>query len=597
MRRSRFLWKLYLGYVVIIVLMTVVIGVSIGRRVQRNTLDQVQRSLYSQAVLLRDLSIPFVDSPADSVFQKRIWLLGARTSTRYTVIRSDGVVVADSQEDPEVMDNHGKRPEVVEALAKGVGVATRYSRTIGEDMMYLALPIADRGRDMGYVRASISLADVKAQLAQARAVVLLVAAAAAALALLIGFYVARRVTRPIVRMTDVAMAIAGGDYDQQIQTTRTDEIGSLADALNTMTAQLRHQFHTISNDRNKMAAILSGMVEGVIAINREERIVHINDAAERLLCVPGDECIGRRIWEATRIREVSEALNGAMRDEQVTIGEARIAAPQQEQVVQLTATPLRDANESLAGALVVLHDVSELRQLERVRRDFIANISHELKTPLAAIRGLIETLIDDKQMDPATHDRFLEKVRDQSSRLTTLVSDLLTISRLESDDATKAFHPLDLREPLSESLRTLRTVAEAKRLKLIHLMPDEPVGIVGDTEALRELVDNLVGNAIKYTPSGGEVRVALDSEKGWAVLDVDDDGIGIAPSDQSRVFERFYRVDKARSRELGGTGLGLSIVKHVALSHGGNVSLKSVLGEGSNFRVQIPLMKTSRPHQ
>jgi two-component system phosphate regulon sensor histidine kinase PhoR len=589
MLRSRFLWKLYTGYVVIIVLMTVIIGVSIGRRIQRNTLEEVEQSLYSQAVLLREVSIPFVDSPVDSAFQKRVWLLGARTSTRYTVIRADGTVVADSQENPAVMDNHGRRPEVVAALAKGIGVATRYSRTIGEDMMYLALPIEERGTAVGYVRASISLAAVKTQIAQARGVVVVVAAGAAVFALLIGFYVARRVTRPISRMTEVAEAIAGGDYNQRIHTRRIDEIGSLAEALNTMTVRLREQFQTINNDRNKMAAILSGMVEGVIAIDREERIVHINDAAERILCAPGSECIGRRIWEATRVREVSEALNGAMRDEQVTIGEARIATPRQEQVVQLIATPLRDAGDALAGALVVLHDVSELRQLETIRRDFVANISHELKTPLAAIRGLIETLIDDKEMEPGIHERFLEKVRVQSSRLTTLVSDLLTISRLESDDATKDFRPLDLREPLSESLRTLTPVAESKRLTLEHTMPDELVRVTGDPEALRELVDNLVGNAVKYTPSGGRVNVTLRVENGWAVLEVEDNGIGIAPADQSRVFERFYRVDKARSRELGGTGLGLSIVKHVALSHGGNVSLRSALREGSSFRVQIPL--------
>jgi two-component system phosphate regulon sensor histidine kinase PhoR len=593
MLRSRFLWKLYAGYVVIIVLTTVIIGVSIGRRVQRNTLEQVQQSLHSQAVLLRDLAIPFVESPIDSAFQKRVWLLGARTSTRFTVIRADGTVIADSQENPAVMDNHGKRPEVMAALAKGEGVSTRYSRTIGEDMMYLAFPIEDRGKVIGFVRASISLEAVTQQLGQTRAVVVMVAAGAAVLALLIGFYVARRVTRPISRMTDIARAIAGGDYDQRIHTQRIDEIGSLAEALNTMTVQLRYQFETITSDRNKMAAILSGMVEGVIAIDREERIVHINVAAERILCVPGDKCVGKRVWEATRVREVSEALNGAMNDEQLTIGEARIAAPQQEQVIQLIATPLRDANDELAGALVVLHDVSELRQLETVRRDFIANISHELKTPLAAIRGLVETLIDDKQMEPDTHDRFLEKVRTQSTRLTTLVSDLLTISRLESDDATKDFQPLDLREPLSESLRALKSVSDSKRLTLSHSMPDEPVGIVGDAEALRELVDNLVGNAIKYTPSGGQVQVTLNRENSWAVLEVEDNGIGITPSDQSRVFERFYRVDKARSRELGGTGLGLSIVKHVALSHGGNVSLRSALGEGSHFKVQIPLIKAT----
>jgi len=594
MIRSRFFWKLYVGYVVIILTTTVIIGMSIGRQVQRDTLDQFEQSLHSQAFLLRDLAVPFVAGPADSTFQRRVRWLGERTATRYTVIRVDGVVIADSQKYPELMDNHGDRPEVIAAFAEGEGVSTRFSRTIGEDMMYLALPMVTRGEAVGCVRVSIPLTDVKTRLGHMRDVVSLVAAGAAVLALLIGVFVARRVIRPINRMTHVAGAIAMGDYDQRVHTERIDEIGSLADALNEMTGQLNAQFQTITNDRNKMAAILSGMVEGVVAIDRKERIVHINDAAERILCVSEDECLGRHIWEATNVGEVSEALNGAMRDEKVTIGEARIATPPQEQVVQLIATPLRGANDRLAGALVVLHDVSELRQLETVRRDFIANISHELKTPLAAIRGLIETLIDDKEMDQDTHGRFLEKVGVQSARLTTLVSDLLTISRLESEDATKDFLPIDLRESVNESLRSLKPAAESKRLSLDHSMPNQPVGTVGDPEALRELVDNLLGNAIKYTPSGGHVRVKLGAEDGFAILEVEDDGIGIAPADQGRVFERFYRVDKARSRELGGTGLGLSIVKHVALSHGGNVSLRSAVGEGSNFRVQIPLVKPAR---
>jgi two-component system phosphate regulon sensor histidine kinase PhoR len=589
MLRSRFLWKLYTGYAVVILLTTGGIGIAIGRKAENSALEQIQQSLQSQAVLLRDLSIPYIDSPVDSTFQRRVWLLGGRTGTRLTVIRADGTVIADSQEDPAVMDNHGRRPEVMAALRKGMGVSTRYSRTIGENFMYLALPIENGSEPAGFVRTSIPLTTVRTQLGEVRSVVFFGALAAALFALLIGFYIARRVTRPVLRMTGVANAVAAGDYGQRVRLSRVDEIGSLGRALDAMTAQLNDQISTITSDRNKMAAILSGMVEGMIAIDREERIVHINEAAERILSISGEDCLGRRIWEATRVREVCEALEDSMKQEHVTIGEARIAAPQDEMVIQLIATPYRDASADLAGALVVLHDVSELRKLETIRRDFIANISHELKTPLAAIRGLVETLIDDKDMDGDTHDRFLDKIRKQSTRLATLVSDLLTISKLESEDATKEFREVDFREPMSESLRAIVPVAQSKRLTLEHELPDEPVPVIGDAEALRELVDNLVGNAVKYTPAGGRVQVLLRADADWAILEVEDNGIGIDPNDQGRVFERFYRVDKARSRELGGTGLGLSIVKHVALSHRGNVSLRSSLGEGSNFRVQIPL--------
>jgi two-component system phosphate regulon sensor histidine kinase PhoR len=242
-----------------------------------------------------------------------------------------------------------------------------------------------------------------------------------------------------------------------------------------------------------------------------------------------------------------------------------------------------------------MHDVSDLRRLEDVRRDFVANISHELKTPLAAIRGLVETLIDDRAMDTATHQRFIEKIHDQSLRLTSLVSDLLTLSRLESDQGGVQFEPIDLREAVAESYRAQVHVAETKGVDMAARVADGPIVIEGDGEALRELVDNLLSNAIKFTPERGHVDMRLGVEGPNAVLTVEDSGIGIAPEDQGRIFERFYRVDKARSRQLGGTGLGLSIVKHVALAHGGNVSLKSTPGRGSTFRVQIPLRRGHSP--
>jgi two-component system phosphate regulon sensor histidine kinase PhoR len=589
MIRSRFLWKLYAGYVSLIFLTTFVTGVTISRWIERSTTRQIQQHLQGQAMMLRDLASPYADGPIDSTFELRVRALGVETAARLTVIRLDGSVIADSEEDPAAMDNHARRPEVMEALYKRVGVSVRYSRTLGENFMYVALPLEKNSETIGFVRVAVPLTAVRSQVSHARNVVVFGALGAAVLALLLGFVVANRITKPLREMADVADAIASGDYDQRVRVDRHDEIGSLAATLNWMNDRLRDQVETITDDRNKMAAILSGMVEGVIAIDKDERIAHINIAAERILSLSGEECVGMRIWEATRVREVSEALNAAMREERVTISEARLTRPQSEQVIRLVATPLRDANEKLTGALVVLHDVSELRQLEAVRRDFVANISHELKTPLAAIRGLVETVIDDKGMDQETHDRFLDKIQSQSTRLNSLVSDLLTISRLESEDVAADFRPLDFRAPVDESLRNLVPSADAKKLELNHTMPSSPVEIKGDREALRELVDNLVGNAIKYTPAGGRIDVRLRTEGDWAVLEVEDTGIGIAPGDQNRVFERFYRVDKARSRELGGTGLGLSIVRHVALSHGGGVSLRSAMGEGSIFRVQVPL--------
>lgn len=588
---SRFLWKLYAGYAVVILITAVLVGVLAVRGFERDLTGQIESSLHSEALLLHDIALPYVDAPPDSAFQHRVWALGSRADTRLTVIGADGRVLADSREEPARMVNQRTRPEIIQAMAKGVGVATLAAGAAERDAMYVAVPVMKNGAVAGFVRVSKPLVVVEERRGTLRGLVVAGTVVAVVAALLIGFLFARGFTRPLLGMAASARAVARGDFNQPVRINRRDEIGDLATALNAMTDRLKSQIETITADRNMTLAILASMAEGVVAVDREEYVVHINSAAEAILGVEASNARGKRIWELTRVIEVSEALADAMKGNRVRVAEARIATPRKDQVIQLIGAPLRDANDALVGAIVVLHDVSDLRQLESVRRDFVANISHELKTPLAAIRGLVETLIDDRDMDHPTHDRFVEKIRDQSMRLSSIVSDLLTLSRLESDQGGVQFERLDLREAVAESYRAQVHVAETKRVDMGASVSDRPVVIEGDGEALRELVDNLLSNAIKYTPEGGRVDVRLGVEGAHAVLSVEDTGIGIAPDDQGRVFERFYRVDKARSRQLGGTGLGLSIVKHVALAHGGNISLKSAPGRGSTFRVQIPLAR------
>ena len=595
--RSRFLWELYAGYAFIIVATAIVVGLMLVHDAERGVTDDIRDALQRDAILVRDIAAPFVDAPPDSAFELRIRALGARTGVRYTVIAADGRVLADSNEDPAAMDNHRDRPEIMAAANNGMGTSTRFSRTVAANSMYLAIPVMKQGVLAGFVRTSETLEAISARRAAVRRSVGLAMLLPVLAALVLGLLVARSFTQPLINMTDAARAVAGGQEAPRLHVQRPDEIGELADALNAMTEQLHNQLDTMAADRNKTLAILAGMVEGVVAVDRDERVVHANAAAQAILGIDARTALGRRIWEVMRVVEVSDSLGEAMRQNRVRVSEVRIPTPLKDQVIQLTATPLRNAADQIDGAVVVLHDVSELRQLESVRRDFVANISHELKTPLTAIRGLVETILDDRQMDRDTHDRFIEKIRDQSTRLGNLVSDLLTLSRLESGPGGLRFEAMDLRETVAESVRTQTHVAETKRVDLHLGVPERAVTIEGDSEAMRELVDNLVSNAIKYTPSGGRVDVKLVAENGSAVLEVADTGIGIPPEEQSRVFERFYRVDKARSRQLGGTGLGLSIVKHVALAHGGSVSLKSASGRGSTFRVQLGLKPGETPRR
>ncbi len=413
-------------------------------------------------------------------------------------------------------------------------------------------------------------------------------AVVSAAALAWGVRAQRERARRVGRLTAVAEAVARGEEPRAFAATRSDDLGRLERAFATMERRVRDHIDTLTAERNTTAAILASMVEGVVAVDREERVVHVNHAARRILGMGADRVVGRRLWELTRVREAAEAVRVALRGERTHLAEARLALPDGEQVVQLVASPLR-GDAAAEGAVLVMHDVTELRRLEAVRRDFVANVSHELKTPLTSIRGYVETILDDPGMDDATRQRFLERIREQSDRLGRLVADLMTISRLESDGEVLQIEPLDLRAVVRASVDGQRDDARARSLTLEVHVPDEAVPVRGDAEALRELVDNLVSNAIRYTPEGGRVEVRVRTRSDAAVVEVSDTGIGIAPEDQGRVFERFYRADRARSRQAGGTGLGLAIVKHVALAHGGNVSLRSEPGRGSTFRVDLPL--------
>ncbi|MCW8139262.1 MAG: PAS domain-containing protein [Planctomycetota bacterium] len=593
-RRMKFLWRLYAGYLAIVLVATVLVAVLVSRWLERDALEDMAGVLRARATLLRELGRPLLErevAPGDPDLHRRLVRLGEELGTRLTIIRADGAVLGESHDGRDALDNHGRRPEVLEAVAAGAGRATRHSTTVGEEMLYVAVRVDDdAGGALGFARAALPVRAVDARLGHLRLIVVLGAGVATLMALVPGYVIARRISEPIAAMTEVARALAAGLPAPPVpERLAHDELGELARAFETMAGQLRDRMETISSDHNKLVAILGSMVEGVVAIDADERVVHMNEVAARLLAVTGSEALGRRVSEVEAMRDVSPTLLGTLREPKPLVVEVRLPAQPRDQILELHASPLRDAGGAPSGAVVVLHDVTELRRLETLRREFVANVSHELKTPLTAICGLVETMLDDDAMEAATQRRFLEKVQRQADRLATLVRDLLTLSRVEQEESTVERAPLDLREPVLESLRGLALVAEEKGIAVEHAVPAVAVPVVGERETLRQAVDNLLDNAVKYTPVGGRVWLRLRVEGDAAVVEVQDTGIGIDPRDQGRVFERFYRVDKARSRELGGTGLGLSIVKHVALTHGGEVSVDSALDEGSTFRIRLPL--------
>jgi two-component system phosphate regulon sensor histidine kinase PhoR len=441
---------------------------------------------------------------------------------------------------------------------------------------------------LGVVRTSVPLLEVEERRAQLRTYVASGAAIAAGLALVLGLFFSRLFSGRLGRMTEAAEAIAAGDYSKPPTLHSRDEFGHLSDAISRMADQLRERMDALVRERNELRAILGSMLEGVVAVDRDERILHLNRNAAEILATRPEDAIGERIWEVTRVAALAETIGAVLEDASEHTREARVATGTRERVLQLIASPLRDSRGEVAGVVLVLHDVSELRRLELIRRDFVVNVSHELKTPLTAIRGFVETMLDDEEIDPETRRNFLSRVNDQVLRLSALVTDLLVLSRVESEEEALDRRPVDIRRTLRDAAGRLSPESRGRDVEFQVVLPKDSVTILGDEESLRQVVDNLLDNALKYTPDGGGIELRLLQAEGEVVIEVEDTGIGIEGRHLDRIFERFYRVDKARSRELGGTGLGLSIVKHITNAHGGRVSVRSEAGRGSTFRVSLP---------
>jgi two-component system phosphate regulon sensor histidine kinase PhoR len=590
--KASFLWKLYGGFALLIICTAALVSSLVSRSIVRDSERQLQAALQIAAGMLSDTTLQNSRAP-DPALQQRLVQLGEDTGTRLTIIAADGTVLADSMEDAAGMENHLERPEVRQAATAGQGTATRHSTSAGEQMTYFALAVRGAaGGIVGYARSALPQQELDLRLAQVTRAVLLSSLLAAALGLLLAWWLASLLTRPLSALTADARSLAQGVQPGGGISRAQDEIGALSRAMNQMSSDLGERIATIEKDRRQLLAILGGMVEGVIAVDAGERIVHLNAAAGRMLGVTPEELIGTRLWETVRITALVDSVRGAMKELRDVEAELRLHTEARDRVVELYASPLSDGRGEASGAVVVLHDVTPLRKLEAVRRDFVANVSHELKTPLAVVRAVVETLLEEDDMELGMRRKFLLKVDDQSRRLDDLVNDLLSLSKVESREGMQELRPLDLRQPAQAALSTLATQAAAKQIRLDVDLGDEALMVEGDSEALRQALGNLIDNAIKYSPDNGHVWVRAGQDDSHVTVQVGDTGVGIPQPEQDRIFERFYRVDKARSRDVSGTGLGLSIVKHVVANHGGSVTVSSRQGQGSTFTIELPLAGT-----
>ncbi len=595
MFRPHFLWKLFAGYSILILVVISVAGYLWIRQIRESELRKVDVQLQDEALLFRELvrnDWPLETEAKKAEFQARVLSLGGKAITRFTLIAADGTVLAESERDPKEMQNHLYRPEVQGAIKSEIGRASRLSESIGKSFLYLATPFEPNDKNSPFIRVALSLDEIDKNLGELRNGVIFAAFLAGGVALLLGYFIIRKITAPLITVRSRVEALLEGKSPSNPtqKPISNDEFGSLFRAIDRLTGQLDERMEQITSDRNKLVTILGGLVEGVIAIDQEERIVHCNEVAARLLRVPPNEGEGKFMWEVIRITEITQTLSKTLKEETEVKAEVRLPGGlQRGQVLEMVGSPLHDGEGNLVGSVVLVNEVTELRRLESIRRDFVANVSHELKTPITAIRGLVETVLSDSEMPQDTQTRFLSKVNRQAIRLSSLVSDLLTLARLESEEEGLQAAKVDLGETLEDVIRPYRNQDEDQKVELEAVIPSNPIMVRGDEQSLRMVANNLIDNAIKYTPEGGKVWIRLMVENGSARFEVQDTGIGIDPDHLDRIFERFYRVDKARSRELGGTGLGLSIVKHAVLMHGGEVGVDSNPGQGSTFWVTIPL--------
>ena len=585
MRHSPIFIRLYAGFAVVILFSILIVGLMVQRQIEQASLRDISNNLSSQAFILQQ-SFTNIGGQTQTQIQQIVEQIGHRVDTRITLLTKEGIVIADSEFTPEQMDNHRYRPEIIQANKSTIGQSQRYSRTLQKTMLYVAVPATASNSDLGYIRTALSTERIDKEINYLRRVIVIAASLTGLIALFIGYWLAMSFARPLRQMTLIANNYAHGRYQLRIPSHRRDEIGDLARSLNQMADISAQRFDIIKTERDQLSTILKSMNEGVITVTSEGLITHVNAAACRMLRTSSERCLGQSLKDIDRSNNLDQAFMQCHQQQSSVEQTIQLDGYTFARHYRLHVTLLKQSHQ--AGAILVLQDITDVQRIDKMRADFVANASHELKTPITAIRGFAETLIESETIDATIRQRFIRKIHGQSIRLSDLVSDLLALSRLESND--KAFNTqVDLTQVVQRVCANLQAVAQSHKVVLELEIEGGQMTLLGDDNALGQMATNLIDNAIKYTAEMGTVTVQIKAQSGLAVLTVKDNGLGIDEADQERIFERFYRVNKARSQSLGGTGLGLAIVKHIVQNHRGNLHLKSKLNHGSTFTVEIPL--------
>jgi two-component system phosphate regulon sensor histidine kinase PhoR len=567
-------------------LLAVLLIVTPGLRTRTAALEQ-EVLLAETRLLARVVEEPLARGLGTDELDPLVDQIAPDIAARITVMAPDGRVLGDSAASGDALlalENHATRPEVKAALATGSGSSIRRSATVRDDLLYAAVAVRQGGRLVGVARVARPLSGVEQQTRAFREAVVLALLLAFAVTAILSAAFAAPLAGPLAEIMGAAQRYAMGDLSTRIRVNRSDELGELARILSHSAQALQERLAENARERARTDAILLAMDDGLLAVDHKGTVVLANKALRSIL--DAAEPTGRHYLETVRQREVGDVIETVLKTGQRTSLEVELYHLRR--VFSLTAVPFPGHEDSPPGAVLTLHDVTERRRADRIRRDFVANASHELRTPLTSIRGFVEALEDGALQEPEHAERFLGKIRTHADRMAALVEDLLELSRLEAGERPPLWEEVAPAEIAEDVVASFAGPAGRKGITLVHSSAGAPA-VVTDADRLRRMIESLVDNAIKYTPEGGRVEIrTAPGRAGGAVVEVEDDGPGIASEHLPRIFERFYRVDKARSRELGGTGLGLAIVKHLAESVGVIVHVRSEPERGSCFEIHIP---------
>jgi two-component system phosphate regulon sensor histidine kinase PhoR len=588
MKKKRLVWQIFSPYLIIIVFSMVAVGGYASYSLRRSFMKQIAADLTAQGHLVEKQMAYYLAPENEKFINDLCKEMGQASLTRITVILPTGRVIGDSFQHPEKMENHRDRPEVARALLGNIGVSTRYSHTLQDDMMYVAIPLIRHGQMAAIIRTAIAISkvdrDLRAILFRMTAGWFLVALLAAGVSLI----VSRRISMPIEALKRAAALIAGGDLKHRLPSAETEEIDALSAAMNQMVLQLEDRINMGIRQRKELEAVLSSMVEGVVAVNMEEKVIRMNRAASGIFGGAQDRWKGSSIQELTRNRALHHFIQDALKNDETLEKDIAMYHPD-ERVLNIRGTPLRAAGDVRIGTLLVLNDVTHVRRLENMRKDFAANVSHEIKTPLTAIKGFVETLRHGAVKDPKESDRFLGIIEKHVNRLAAIIEDLMKLSRIEQDGENRQIRLEKdmIAEVLQSAVQICRDRAQQKNIR-IEVTCDENLTVRMDRPLLEQAAVNLLDNAVQYSGENSPIRIEAEEKDNAIAILFKDHGIGIAEEHLPRLFERFYRVDKARSRKQGGTGLGLAIVKHIVHAHDGRVTVESTPGKGSTFTILLP---------